>query len=394
MNNISKISFWLFLSIPSTLFLDKIFASILIGILFLLNIHKIFIVETFQHLIRKKALLFSVIYFFIHAIALSYTKDLNDGLNSLGIILSFLLIPLIGISISANKGGIKINENYLEKLYLFFVSAGILSMIICLFNAFYAVNYGNGSKEYWFFYRGLAEPLWNIHPIYLAYYLNFLLSILLLHNWKLKFSYQLIIKWLIILLTLTFLILLSARTPLIITFAIIVLFIYNKLKIRKSVFVLTSIALLSITIIGLFNTNNRFKELFNENGIIEEDRVQTWKCALEVAENNLFIGVPEGDLDFELEKVYEKHMHSKGSERGYNCHNQYLQQLCYFGIFGLLFFILWLYHVFKASIKTNQILQLLLFSVLVYFCTESLLSVNKGIIFVSYFFTLIAIYEK
>ncbi|GEM_PF-6839469 len=394
MQNINKISFWLFLTLPSTLFLDKIFASILIGILFLLNIHKIFNIETIQHLFRKKALLFSVIYFSIHALALSYTNDFDDGLNSLGIILSFLLIPLIGIGISSNKGALKINEDYLEKLYYLFIITGTLSMLICLSNAYYAVNFGNGSQEYWFFYRGLAEPLWKIHPIYFAYYLNLILSILLLHNWKLKFSYQVILKWLIILLTLIFLVLLSARTPLIITFVIIVLYIYNKLKIRRSIFILTSIALLSVTIFGLFNTNNRFKELFNENGIVKEDRVQTWKCALEVAEDNLFIGIPEGDLDFELEKSYRKNNHSKGADREYNCHNQYLQQLCFFGIFGLLFFIFWLYYLFKASIKTNQILRLLLFSIIIYFCTESLLSVNKGIIFVSYFFTLIAIYEK
>ena len=122
--------------------------------------------------------------------------------------------------------------------------------------------------------------------------------------------------------------------------------------------------------------------------------MQTWKCGLEVAQNNLIIGVPEGDLDHELEKVYRINGHSKGADREYNCHNQYLQQLCYFGIIGLIFFILWLYYVFKTSIKTNQVLQILAISIMIYFSTETLLSVNKGIIFVSYFFTLIAIYEK
>ena len=202
MNNINKISFWLFLSLPSTLFLDKIFASILIGILFILNIHKIFNIETIQHLLRKKVLLFSVIYFSIHAIALSYTNNFDDGLNSLGIILSFFLIPLIGISISTN-GALKINEHHLEKLYYLFIASGVLSMIICLSNAFYVVNFGNGSKDYWFFYRGLAKPLWEIHPIYFAYYLNLMLSILLFHEWKFKASYNTFIKWLIIILTLS-----------------------------------------------------------------------------------------------------------------------------------------------------------------------------------------------
>lgn len=394
MNNINKITFWLFLLIPSTLFLDKIYSSIFIGLLFLLNIHKIFNANSIKRLIKNKVLLFSIIYFLSHAISLLYTNDINDGINSLGIISSFLIIPLIGFSITHSDNSLKINDQYLEKLYYLFIITGIVSIIVCLSNAFYLVNFGNGSKAYWFFYRGLAKPLWEIHPIYFAYYLNLMLSILLFHDWKFNDSYNTLIKWLVIILTLVFLILLSARTPLIITFGIIVFFLYNKLKIKRSVFILSSIALIIISSIGLFNTNNRFKDLFNENGIFQEDRMQTWKCGLEVAQNNLIIGVPEGDLDLELEKVYRINGHSKGADREYNCHNQYLQQLCYFGIIGLIFFILWLYYVFKTSIKTNQVLQILAISIMIYFSTETLLSVNKGIIFVSYFFTLIAIYEK
>ena len=113
-----------------------------------------------------------------------------------------------------------------------------------------------------------------------------------------------------------------------------------------------------------------------------------------MAASHFWFGVPKGDLDEKLEIIYKKNNHFKGLERSYNCHNQYLQVLCYFGIFGLLYFILWIYYVFKASIRTNKIFQLLVFSILVYFCTESIMSVNKGIIFISYFFTLIAIYEK
>ena len=118
---------------------------------------------------------------------------------------------------------------------------------------------------------------------------------------------------------------------------------------------------------------------------MQEDRVQTWRGAYEVAASHFWVGVPKGDLDDKLEKIYKKNNHLKGLERSYNCHNQYLQVLCYFGIFGLLYFICWLYYVFKASLHTNTIFQLLVFSILVYFCTESIMSVNKGIIFISYF---------
>ena len=394
MSKINTISYWLFLVLPSALFFEKIVASILIATLFLLKIPIIFQINTLKLLLKQKILLFSLLYFVLHAIALFFTDDTLDGLYSLEIILSFLVLPLAGIAFKRNKKSQKINQQFIDKLFYVFVTVGIVSMIVCLLNAFYAVYLGNGSGDYWFFYRGLAHPLWQIHPIYLAYYLNFLLSILLFHDWKFNWKFRESIKWFLILLTIIFLILLSARTPLLVTFTILLLFIYYRLKVNKLVLALTTLSIVSITLMALVFTNNRFKELFNEDGILQEDRVQTWRGAYEVAVSHFWFGIPKGDLDEKLEKIYKKNNHFKGIERSYNCHNQYLQVLCYFGIFGLLYFILWIYYVFKASIRTNIIFQLLVFSILVYFCTESIMSVNKGIIFISYFFTLIAIYEK
>ena len=395
MDKFNKISFWLFLLLPCTLFVDRRASSIFIILLFLINIKNIFSIQTTKTLIKNRILLFSVIYFIAHGISLLFTKDIDDGLNSLGIILSFLIIPFIGLAIfNTSNITLKINDVNLKKLFLPLIIIGVISMIICLFHALYTVNFENGAKEYWFFYRGLASPLWGIHPIYLAYYFNFILSILLFHSLKLKNIYQNSLKWFIILLTLVFLILLSARTPLVVTFGIIAFYIYSKVLIKKYILLLISTSCVIIIFIGLFKTNKRFQELFDENGIPSFPRIQTWKSALEVAQNNFFLGVPEGDLDDALLKVYNKNDHEDGVNRNYNCHNQYLQQLCYFGFIGLLFFILWLYYVFKASLKTNHILQILVISIMIYFCTETLLSVNKGIIFVSYFFTLIALYEK
>ena len=103
-----------------------------------------------------------------------------------------------------------------------------------------------------------------------------------------------------------FLVLLSARTPLLVTLAILLLFIYNKLRINKLVLALTTLAIVTISLIALVFTNNRFKELFNEDGILQEDRVQTWRGACEVAASHFWFGVPKGDLDEKLEIIYKK----------------------------------------------------------------------------------------
>ncbi len=395
MDRINKISFWLFVLIPSTLFIERTFSSILIILLALLNIKYIFNFNIFRTIYRNKILLFSLIYFIAHGLALLYTNDLDNGIENLGIIFSFIMIPILGVAIfkSSNKN-IKIDNSSIEKLYLPFITVGVLCMLYCILNALYSVNFGNGSKSYWFFYKGLSSPLWEIQPMYLAYYYNFLLSILLFHQWKFKQSYLKILQWFLIVLTLVFLILLSARTPLIITGGIIIYYIYSKLIYKKYINLLIGgICVLLFIFIGMFKMDNRFQELFDENGAPSFPRMYTWKSALEVAQNNFFFGIPHGDLNEALIETYKKNNYVDGENFEYNCHNQYLQQMCYFGILGFGFLILWLYTVFRASLNLNVIFKILVISIILYLCTESLFLRNKGIIFVSYFFTLIALYD-
>ena len=126
-------------------------------------------------------------------------------------------------------------------------------------------------------------------------------------QWKYRES----IKWCLVLVTMIFFILLSART-LAITFAIILLFIYLSIENNTQVLTLTTIAIVSISLIALVFTNNRFKELFNEDGILQEDRVQTWKVHMNGCKS--FWVSPFGDLDDKLEKIYKKNNHFKGLE--------------------------------------------------------------------------------
>ena len=98
MSKINHISYWLFLVLPSALFFEKIVASTLIAVLFLIKIPIIFQFKTLKLLLKQKILIFSILYFLLHAIALLFTIDIEDGLYSLEIILSFLVLPLIGIT--------------------------------------------------------------------------------------------------------------------------------------------------------------------------------------------------------------------------------------------------------------------------------------------------------
>ena len=114
MSKINTISYWLFLVLPSALFFEKIVASILIAILFLFKIPIIFQLKSLKLLLKQKILLLSILYFVLHAIALLFTNDTQDGLNSLEIILSFFVLPLIGITFKRNNKSQKINHQFID----------------------------------------------------------------------------------------------------------------------------------------------------------------------------------------------------------------------------------------------------------------------------------------
>ena len=116
----------------------------------------------------------------------------------------------------------------------------------------------------------------------------------------------------------------------------------------------------------------------NANGFNE--RLIFWKCSVELIKENFFLGVGIGDLYEELSACYVNIGLSRLNR--FNCHNQYLQMWLTTGIVGFATFISLLIFHFKMAFKSKDSIYLAFLVVICLgFLTESLLELQRGIVF-------------
>ena len=150
-----------------------------------------------------------------------------------------------------------------------------------------------------------------------------------------------------------------------------------------AVIILSTLAMAVIfgTEVKVALTRFRFSVL---EGAIETRRVE-WTATYDVFKEHLLFGTGPGDFQNKLNQKYSR----MGFERGigaFNAHNEYLSQLAKGGIVGgimffFIFYFSWLYFWRDRSFIVIAFLILVLMS----FTTESMLSRQKGIVFVTFF---------
>ena len=122
-------------------------------------------------------------------------------------------------------------------------------------------------------------------------------------------------------------------------------------------------------------------------------RVAIWKCSADVLKKHWLTGVGTGDVQDSLQKAYEdRKFYFASMYNRYNAHNEYLQITLANGLPGLLILLSCIFypllHYRKKFSGNIYFLFLLLFAVVG--ITESILEVNKGIIWYSFFNSIFA----
>jgi O-antigen ligase len=122
-------------------------------------------------------------------------------------------------------------------------------------------------------------------------------------------------------------------------------------------------------------------------------RIAIWKCGLDLIERHPLIGVGTGDVQDSLQQEYENRKFYFASRYNhYNLHNQYLQTLAGFGLFG---FIILLACIVAPAVclKSGAFYRIRLIFLCMFFLicfTEVILDTNKGIIWYSFFNSIFA----
>jgi len=342
-----------------------------------------------------------MVFYLLHIVGLIYTKNLGEGLFDIQVKLSLIIFPLF---LPRYKHSLL---NNLDKILLWFVSGVVISIIIC---AGVMLNEFIHNPDYFNYFSRF--PLYVIysrfsifhHTSYFTLFLVFSIAVLFYfirtkqNNSLRKF---LIITLIIIISALT--ICLSSRAGII---GLLVILLWNILSFLQnktnwlSVSVLVLIFALPLLI---FIKNDRFsrffakasyKEIFQEeiknvdNNSFE--RIYIWNSAVKVIKQNWFFGVGTGDVKDNLRSIYNNNGFVKGVKRNYNAHNQFLETWIGLGIFGEIVLLTILIYGFVKGIKNRDILlQSFIILLFVHFFFESMLNRLAGVIFFSFFYSLL-----
>lgn len=299
----------------------------------------------------------------------------------------------------------------IKKTALGFVAGVIAVFLVCILTA--CINYSAAPDVSVFFYQQLTAVV-DFNAVYMAAYCLIGLHALLYYFKSLPKAVSILGIFVLLL----FCLLLNSKMMLFILFAGLVVYSFQFFS-KKTALVISGFGLAGIlaTGLGVPNIKERMAvELSSNFHVLQQDtfrydtpftgtslRLLFWKFAFEIQSQHKgwLTGMNTGDFQDALNKKYiETNLYTGNPELhdtgylGYGPHNQYVEVLFSMGIIVLFLFLYILIYYFKNALRQGnymgtQVMLLFLF----FFFTESVLSVNKGIVpFV--FFTVLFLLPK
>ena len=302
------------------------------------------------------------------------------------------LIP-VGLII-VNK---KISDKDLDVILGVFLLACLFCSFVCYFaaivnvirfgNLFETTAYGNQS---FFTYFKLTEPV-NISPVYLSMYAN-LAFLAVLKSPFIRSS----LKTVTALYIGIFIFLLASAVGIVSLLFIFFLWAGTTSYRRISKYVL--VALLAVCVVLGFTKpafiTEQFKadysEYFGDRVTSLPSRLAIWSAAWETIKEKPVTGYGVGAGQVVLEETYRKSNFNWGARESLNPHNQFLSTLLDVGIPGFLILVLIIVYPLIRAIQSKDILATgFIVMTFLFFCMESVLLRQKGIVFFGFFYSVI-----
>lgn len=321
---------------------------------------------------------FSALYL-LNLFGLLYTNNMDAGLFQLEVQLSLFLVPFVVLTSNV------INTYTLPEVLKTYVIGTALAFLFCLIYA--SLSFYREANPIAFFYTHLS---YFMHAGYFSMYINLSISVLIL----LIFHGKNKVLWLHYILLSFFIVsiyLLSSRTAMIVTTILvsygILYLVFPKLKWKASFFGLVSSTFLAAFIIygtiNLVNVNrmgNLSQETQNENSSFGS-RLAMWKYSIQEIKESLWVGYGTGDAKDVVQERFRNENLEYAVEHNLNVHNEFMQVMLNFGIFGLLALIIpMLWPLYFVQKKGNFLYVLFIGNVALNFMTESALETQAGVI--------------
>lgn len=311
------------------------------------------------------------------------------GLKELEYKLAFLILP---ISIAAMNRLNKKQYRILIWSFVFFICvAAVLSMFISSYRVSFA------------YLPSYIELSIFHHPSYLSIYIcsAFILLVKCVDIEIRKTKPVLFYSLLVFLVAFNFL--LNAKIGILIMLLLILIFLFQSfLKYSKTVAVVSTIALVIVLAVAFLTVpvlKGRFssiKKITNVENVPKDAvessaiRILVWQQALNVFQDNPWVGVGTGDKKDVLIDYYEENGIVHAYEYKLNAHNQYFEWMIAFGTLGLLFWLIVLFlPLQKAFSSGNFIYVYFMLGILIILAVESILEREAGVVFFALFNSLL-----
>jgi len=352
-----------------------------------------------QSMSLRKAFLFSAMYLPV-VLGCFYSSDTSEATFRVQQKLTLFIFPII-------FGSLPIVSSLLKKKILWtLVFSTAFGCLLGLGSGL--VNFlesGNTGQLYGYSLVVLKDMHPSVFGLCCLLSIGFLFDELRVHGRELengmKAGYIILIVFMML-----FLSLMGNRNNLICLNLLTLVYLFRAMKTARQKAIAFSVFLLlwlvALNFLPYFN--ERWKELVTQrqktvaraNAVAFPDsktaRLEIWNSVIDVIGKNWLTGVGTGDSQSALETTYKQNQLHFAAYNHCNAHNQYLQEAVAFGVPGLIIFLLCL--VFPLAYSFNSKEQSLYMIFLVLFAivclSESILQLNKGIVWYSFFNSLLA----
>lgn len=399
LKNITAIVYYYSLLLLSfTLPFPRIISNVLIIILVINWLTSSSVKEKFFLFKKQKIGFLFISIFLLNCLGLLYSEDVGLGLFKIEKILTILVFPLI--ILTSPQLSIKQFNNILKVFVAGVLTASIIAITYAFYRRFVIKNLSY--LELNSFYIEIPH-IFMTHVYFGIYLVLAIYFTVYLYSHKTSRTSSETITTAIIVCFLTTLVFTSGSFMSFIALVVsIVIFLSVYLSRNyKKIYVAAALILMLGVLFALVNSNhpsiNRYKQrIFLSWEHVENDRynysstrVGPLKAGLNAAKEHWLWGVGTGDT----EAVMEKHYNRQNLDQlvYLNTHNQYLDFLITFGIFGLCLYLVSLLYPMYLSIKKPFFLYtFFLILISLSSVTENILATNKGIVIYALFNSIFA----
>lgn len=292
-------------------------------------------------------------------------REMNFDLTIKESRISFLIIPLVFWI------GQKQLQKVRKKILLGVVFGVILYILYCI--CFLVYFHSFMTNRPFVFNHFLKYDLsyylpGAYHHTYIGMYMTF--SIIILTNKIIyKKNSQILLSILLIFACQIFI---GGNLSIVLSFIVLSIFVFKQIKLTK-IMIKWGLLLFLIIFLGF----SYFSGIFDTITFSVNNRLESWVCSFKGFLNNSFVGLGNDVFSYLSTCINSDAISS---------HNQYLNELMTYGVFGFwVFFIL--YKLFKSLYKKN-ITKYFALLIIILCLTENILSLQRGIFFFSFFSSL------